>query len=105
MTSLAMYRGDDRVLIITASEPLTGSEITFTARRRTTPRTPVIEKSVGAGVTIGEPDTQAEVTIDAADTANLEPGVLRWDVEVVDAIGKTHTVAMGQLVIKADVTR
>lgn len=106
MTSLAMYRGDDRALVITASESLTGSEVAFTARRRKDGET-IIEKATGAGITIGsEPDDEkATVTLAAADTADLEPGPLFWDVEVVDGSGATHTVATGILLIKADVTR
>jgi hypothetical protein len=103
MTDLSMYRGDDRVLTITASEALTGSQITFTARRRPGGAI-VISKTTDAGITIGEPATTAVIALDAADTRDLDPCVLRWDIEVVDVTEKTHTVASGQLNIRADIT-
>ena len=107
MSVLSIYRGDDRTLTITASASLTDSEVTFTAKRskRDADEDAVIQKTTGAGVEIGDPDTTAEVTIDAADTMDLEPVALYWDVQVVDGTGSVRTVAAGRLVIKADVTR
>lgn len=105
MTTLSMYRGDDRMLTITASEDLEGSEITFSAKRSTRDDAPVlISKSVGDGIAIGDPTTSAVVTLDAVDTADLAPGTLFWDIEVVDVLGKVHTVATGKLRIRRDVT-
>jgi hypothetical protein len=105
MSYLSMYRGDDRVLDITASETLTGSTLRFTAKQRRTDTEAVIEKSTGDGITIGSPATTASIAIDAADTEDLEPTVLFWDIEVTDVTGKVHTVATGRLEIHADVTR
>jgi hypothetical protein len=69
MTILSMYRGDDRTLTITADESLTGSEITFTAKRRKRDDSPVlISKTTTDGITIGgDPDTSAIIALDAAD--------------------------------------
>jgi hypothetical protein len=108
MTILNMYRGDDRTLTITADESLTGSEITFTAKRRKRDDSPVlISKTTAAGITIGEDeeDTSAIVTLDAADTEDLDPGKLWWDIEIVDVLGKVHTVAEGHLRLLRDASR
>jgi hypothetical protein len=106
MSYLSMYRGDDRVLVITADEALTGSEIVFTAKRRKSDTDPVITKSTTAGsIVIGDPATTAEVTIDAADTEDLDPIALHWDIQVTDVMDKVHTVAAGRLAIVEDITR
>lgn len=102
MTYLAMTRGDDRTLEVTASEDLTGAELTFTARHRPYSEDVVIEKTSSNGITVN--GTEATVAIDAADTADLEPDVLYWDIQVVDSAGDTHTVASGRLAVEPDVT-
>jgi hypothetical protein len=94
MTILSMYRGDDRTLTITADQSLTGSEITFTARGKRREDSPVLIVK-----------TTDVVTLDAEDTEDLTPGSLWWDVEVVDALGKVHTVAEGRLRVRLDATR
>jgi hypothetical protein len=107
MTILSMYRGDDRTLTITADESLTGSEITFTAKRRKRDDSPVlISKTTVDGITIGgDPDTSAIIALDAADTEDLDPGKLWWDIEIVDVLGKVHTVAEGHLRLLRDASR
>ena len=104
MSYLSMFRGDDRVLTVTASEPLTGLELRFTARRQWNTRV-LIEKSTDSGITLGDPDTTALITIDSEDTADLTPGALHWDIQVTDTEGEVHTVAAGRLAIKPDITR
>jgi hypothetical protein len=104
--TLSMYRGDDRTLTITATEDMTGSEIHWTAKwSRSADEPVVIGKSTAEGITIGGPGTTATVTIDAADTRDLDPGPLYWDVEIIDTLGRVRTVAAGVLDLKADVTR
>lgn len=107
MTSLAMHRGDDRTLAITASESLTGAAVTFSAARRKDADPEIVKTSPDGGITIGDSpaDTIATVTLAAADTEGLDPGPLFWDVQVVDESGLTHTVATGILLLKTDVTR
>ncbi len=107
MSYLSMTRGDDRTLTITASDSLAGSEVTFTAKRsrRDADVDAVIRKTTGAGVEIGTPDSTAVVTIDAADTEDLEPVALWWDVQIVDGDSLIRTVAQGRLSIAADITR
>ena len=105
--TLSMYQGDDRRIIITASESLDGSTVRFTARRNKLDEEAVIEKSTVAGsVTVGVPDDMTAVAlIDASDTEGMAPTLLRWDVEVTDVLGKVKTVAIGYLKIMSDVTR
>lgn len=103
MTYLSMTRGDDRVLEVTATESLDGSDVTFTARHRRYSEDAVILKTSPADITIAGP--LASVTLAAADTADLDPDVLYWDIEVVDSGGSTHTVADGRLAIQGDVSR
>lgn len=105
MSYLSMFRGDDRTLTITATEDLAGSEIRFTAKQRRSDAVAVIAKSLGSGITLGNPTTTAEVVIDAADTDDLDPVALYWDVEVTDATDKIRTVASGRLAIREDVSR
>lgn len=103
MTYLAMTRGDDRTLTVTASEDLDGADLEFTARRRPYSDI-VIHKRLGAGITLGDPTTTAVVAIDADDTDDLTPDVLYWDLQVVDTANETHTVARGRLAIEPDIT-
>lgn len=46
----------------------------------------------------------ATITIDAADTEELEASRLYWDLEIVDGGGLVHTVATGVLNILPTVT-
>jgi|SRR6187200_2328482 len=103
MTYLSMKRGDDREVEVTATESLDGADVTFTARHRPYSEDVVITKTTDPGGGITVVDAVATVTIDAADTADLEPDVLYWDVEVVRAT-ETHTVASGRLAVEPDVT-
>ncbi len=107
MTYLTMYRGDDRDITITATESLQDADVVFTARRRKSDTEAVIEKSTtDTNIVIGDdPFTTAVVTLDAADTVDLTPAALFWDVEVTDVDGKVHTVATGRLAILEDITR
>lgn len=102
MSYLSMYRGDDRELVVTASEDLTGAEVAFTARRYKRDEVPVISKTTAAGITVV--GTVATITIDAADTVDEAPGALFWDIQITDATGKIHTVATGRLGILEDIT-
>lgn len=101
MTYLSMKRGDDRELEITATESLAGADVTWTARRRPYSEDVLIQKTTPAGITVV--GAVATVALDAADTADLEPDVLYWDVEVVQAT-RTHTIATGRLAVEPDVT-
>jgi hypothetical protein len=106
MIDLRMYRGDDRTLTVTATESLATAEVRWTARwSRHHDAEAVIEKSslgVDPSITIAE--SVATVAIDAADTEDLLPGPLYWDVEITDDLGKVRTVAVGRLRLLPDVT-
>ena len=106
MSYLSIYRGDDRALLITSSVDLTGSEVWFTVKRKRQDADvdAVIAKSTDQGdITVA--GFQATVTIDAADTQDLDPVALYWDVQIVDGDGKVRTVATGRLAVLADITR
>ncbi len=103
MSYLSMYRGDDRELVVTASEDLTGAEVAFTARRYKRDEVPVISKTTAGGIAVN--GSTATITIDAADTVDEEPGALFWDIEITDGTAKVHTVATGRLAILEDITR
>lgn len=106
MSFLSMYRGDDRVITITASESLDGCDVWFTAKRRRSDADDdaVIQKTSPTDITID--GVTAQVAIDAADTAELDHGTaLFWDVQVFDTDGNLHTVASGRLSIVGDITR
>lgn len=103
MTYLSMYRGDDRVLTITATEDLSGSEVRFTARRTRRAEEAVIEKVSPGDITIDE--FSAAIAIDAADTEDLDREALFWDIEITDSADKIRTVATGRLAILPDITR
>lgn len=105
LSVLEMYRGDDRTLTVTADESLEGSVVRFTAKwSRHRDAEAIIAKSSEVDGEIAIDDAVATVTIDAADTDDLLPGPLYWDVEITDALAKVRTVAVGQLLIRSDVT-
>jgi hypothetical protein len=103
---MSIHRGDDRSLTVTASASMQGADLTFTARHRRHSEEVLIEKISGDGITLGpDPFTTATITIDAADTEDLTPDVLYWDLQLVDSSDEVHTVADGRLAILEDVTR
>lgn len=104
MTELTMHRGDDREVVITATDNLEGSIVRFTTRYRRTDAEPVFEKTTEDGSIIVA-ENIATVRIDAEDTDDLVPTVLRWDVEITGPSGLVQTYADGYLAIKGDVTR
>ena len=105
MTYLSVTRGDDRELTVTATDSMEGADLVFTARHRPYSAI-VIQKSTDANeIVVGaDPFTEATITLDAADTADLDPDVLYWDLQLVDSTDKTHTLATGRLAINPDVT-
>lgn len=107
MTTLALTRGDNRTITVTASEDLDGSAIVFTARHRKDDVLHVIRKTseTDGGIELGDPSTTVTISLEPEDTANLDPCVLRWDIEVVDSDDDTRTVASGSLLVKGDVSR
>ena len=106
MTYFSVTQGDDRTLTITASSSLEDMDLTWTARHRRYSEDVVIEKTTGSGITTGSaPFRTAVIALDAADTRDLDPDVLYWDLQIVDGQAKTTTVASGRLAVEGDVTR
>ncbi len=118
MTAIALeiFRGDDEVLDISfkQADGITALNITgatgiwFTAKSSSldTDAQALIQKTLGAGVTIVSAAAgTATVTINAADTVAIEPSTLVWDAQIRDAAGKVRTAASGTLKVIADVTR
>lgn len=129
MTSLVMYRGDDRAFPVTISEggtavDLTGYTLKFTCRAAIDDATPTIELSsqvvYGTGFEIDiDPDQtttgKGKITINVptAATSALARGVtLLCDLELTDGDGKVRTApepsldqsTLIKLKIRADVT-
>lgn len=111
--ALEMYRGDDRSISITITEPagtatdLTSADLWFAVwDADATDR--IIEKDTTAGITVESPASAgiATVAIANADTASLEDADLDvpliWEVQMKKASAIT-TVARGYLTILTDV--
>lgn len=116
MSELIAIRGDDEIYDVEFKMPdgttplnLTGVQgIWFTAKRSSLDpdADALVQKSLGSGITVvSAPAGTATITIDAADTVDIEPTVLVWDAQVKDSLGKIRTAAQGTLKITADVTR
>jgi hypothetical protein len=112
VSNLTIIRGDDATFDVDitadgAELPIEDAlAVTFTAKRSAVDDDvdALIRKDLDYGITID--GNAAHVAIEAADTRDLAaPMALLWDLEVVDADGLTHTVAVGYLRIEADVTR
>ena len=109
---LEMYRGDDRSISITITEPggaatdLTGATLWFAVwDADATDR--IIEKDTAAGITVTTPASGvATVSISNADTASLEAAdldtPLMWEVQMKKSSAIT-TVARGYLTVLTDI--
>jgi hypothetical protein len=117
--------GDDRLVVITATWPegiallgvdagdpydLDGKTIWFTAKRNKSDSdaSAVFQKTseAGGGIEIdGGESNVAYVSIDSADTAEVESTTLYCDVQVKNEAGKVFTVWKGLLPIESDVTQ
>ncbi len=105
MTDLSMIRGDDATLDVAVTVEDGALAVTFTAKRayRDADVDAILRKDLDAGVSFDEDGVHVDV--EPADTRDLvTPLTLVWDLEVVDAIGLTATVASGYLAIAPDVT-
>ncbi len=109
MTDFTITRGDDRVLAGVATQQLTDAILFFTAKvnRHDTDDQAVITKELDAGIEIVDENAGTfEVTIDAADTDDLDtPLLLLWDLQGIDSIDKVRTLASGRLLVQPDITR
>lgn len=100
---LSMVRGDT----LQFGMEFTGLEgdlgAAFLTVRKTYNSTILVQKSLEDGISKVR-DAQYWVRMAPEDTAELTPGVYKYDLEV-SAGGDTWTVLIGNLSIKADVTR
>ena len=103
---LTMTRGDTVTLTctLTDAEFADGDEVRWTAKRsiEDLDSAAVISRS-GDQVTVD--GATATVTINPADTVDLDPVVLRWDWQVTTATGDVYTLDAGTLTVRPDVTR
>ncbi len=115
MSYLTIVRSDDETLDILVTDEdtgaavdLTSADITWMAKRRRNDADvdALITKAIGSGVTVTSAvGGVAEVAIAAADTDAITPGAYYWELQSVDAAGKTHTLAGGRIVILPDLIR
>jgi hypothetical protein len=112
MSVLTLIRGDDRILDVTLSSPVSdGARLDFTVKRRISDADDdaVIQKDSegeGGGITFDEGAGSAEIRIVAADTQDLDvaPHYV-WDIQMTGSEGEVTTLASGRLVLRPDVTR
>lgn len=116
MALLTMHRGDTESFTMTLTDSLgdplnlTGSGLTFTAKRRLFDADvdAVIVKTEADGIVVdADPTTGIVVlTIEPGDTETLENlRTLHWDIQVDDGAGDVRTPVLGRLAVLADVTR
>ena len=108
-TRLSMTRGDGRTFVLTLADEATflaGDTVRFTAKRRRTDADAdaVIIKTSPDDITFVADEATATVTIDPADTADLEvTTLLVFDWQVTASGGDPVTVERGTLLVRADV--
>jgi hypothetical protein len=102
VTTIVMYRGDDKTFPFTLTQgelpvDLTGASIAFTARTEIDATTASLSlTSVGGDITILPNQTTTDkgkitVTIPAADSVDLDPGTYLADIQVTEADGDIWT--------------
>ena len=120
MTVLRVTRGDDEIVDLIVRDPngvgaqpgqpstwprvdLSGSTARFVVTRKAIDSPALITKTSGSGLAYTDEDEgEVAVTIDDTDTADLEPTVYRWELQVTDAASKVGTAAEGWLHILPD---
>jgi len=112
--NLEMYRGDDRKFRVFAQEAdgtaidITGAlEIYFSLKKKLSDTSYLFQKTkTGGGIVVNTPTNgEIAITIDNADTNSMPAGTYKYDVQLNDAAGKIHTIAIGNFVIKSEATR
>lgn len=118
MTDFSMIRGDTKTLTVTLTNSngspldLTDKTLTFTATRWG--YSTGIVKTEGDGIEVTSAlDGICEITIDPADTADLEPDYwggysllsYTWDFQVENEAGEVRTPLRGRLKVYPDMTR
>jgi hypothetical protein len=104
---LTITRGDTEVVEVTITSdgttPITITGRTYSSQMRSTPDIAAVAITGTCTVTDGA-NGQMKVTFAAADTADLDPGYLYWDLQE-NASGVITTILSGTVTVLADVTR
>lgn len=93
-----------------AAVDLTGASVFFTVRKTLTSSPDdsdaLLQAIIGDGISVtSAPGGTVQIVIAQAKTRNLVPGAYCFDLTVITAGGDTITPAMGQFIIKGEVTR
>lgn len=112
---LTMYRGDSAAFNLSAKQSdgspmnLTTGTLFFTVKShsRQLDTDALLQKSTGNGITVTDAvGGLFTVTLSPSDTADAyAPSYMVWDVQYVTSGGNVYTLADGQLLLKADITR
>ena len=104
---LTITRGDTEVVQVTittdGTTPINITGRTYSSQMRSTPDIATVSITGTCAVTDG-PNGQMSITFAAADTADLDPGYLYWDLQE-NASGVITTILSGTVTVLADVTR
>lgn len=85
---------------------LTGYEARMQARYSVSDDSPVIDLSLGNGITIDAEAGTVTITIDAEDTGSLTPGkLLRYDIEIESPSGHVTRLLQGTIEVSPEITR
>jgi hypothetical protein len=103
--NVSMYQGDTKSLVFTVTDDagapknITGALVRWVLQRWPTDTTPVLDKNVGAGITLTTPLSGIlTVALAPADTLTLE-GDYVHELEVTDTSTNVSTVAVGSMTI------
>jgi hypothetical protein len=104
---LTIVRGDTEIVDVTlttdGSTPINITGRTYASQMRTTPDIAAIAIT-GTCTIVNGAAGEMRVTFSAADTADLDPGYLYWDLQ--ETAGSTvSTILAGTVTVLADVTR
>jgi hypothetical protein len=106
--TFTMTRGDTASLSVPCSQSITSASVViWTAKKNIgdLDTAAIIQKTLGAGITLSGDGLTAYVALVPADSVNLNPETLYWDIQAQFSDGSVHTVASGTLIFTADVTR
>lgn len=110
-TRLVMYQGADFTATFTV--PATGTPTnltTYTARMKAAKVVhgriveTVLSLTNGAGITLGSSTSNVAIAVAGADTAAIDGGTYRYDIEIVSGSGAVSRIAQGRLTVYGEVT-
>jgi hypothetical protein len=109
-----MYRGDHKTFELSVKDSdnvavnITGATLTFSVKNDPNDPTALISKStaVVTEIALTTPvNGLAEIYLLPADTRDLEAGTYVYDVQIVTAASKKHTLVRANLILLDDVTQ